>query len=240
VLPVVTLNGQNGVTLTAVAGATAAAAIRAVLQNEGILAPIANVAGVIAGAAAVAQLSITPSGVSLVLCANVQAAVVAALKDLGISLPVAIKAGASVALNLNNLHVCNIPAQPPAIPPRAPPPPPPPVSPAPVITIKVNLTLDLALKLATDAILKELQVDGLPLPIAAVGAAAAGAAVVATLTLSPAGISLTVCAKILAAVIASLRALGFDPTHAAKAGAAVVIALAPLNGCIASPPPPPF
>ena len=45
----------------------------------------------------------------------------------------------------------------------------------------------------------------MPAPIAAVGAAAAGAAVVATLTLSPAGVSLTLCAKILAAAIASLR-----------------------------------
>ena len=49
-------------------------------QDNGVLAPIANVASTIAGAAAIAQLAITPSGVSLVLCVNVQAAVVAALK----------------------------------------------------------------------------------------------------------------------------------------------------------------
>ena len=138
VLPVVTLNTQKGVTLTAVAGATASAAISAVLQvrqcpnwtpqlgltppgssppvskhasqsqstelvpvsplwppqramltsagyaassqSQGVLAPIANVAGTIAGVAAVAKLSITPAGVSLVLCADVQAAVIAALR----------------------------------------------------------------------------------------------------------------------------------------------------------------
>ena len=49
------------------------------------------------------------------------------------------------------------------------------------------------------------QVDGVPLPIAAVGAAAAAAAAVANLTLSPAGISLTVCAKVAAAVVAALK-----------------------------------
>ena len=49
-------------------------------QNEGILAPITNVAATVAGAAAVARLSITPSGISLALCADVQATVVASLK----------------------------------------------------------------------------------------------------------------------------------------------------------------
>ena len=49
------------------------------------------------------------------------------------------------------------------------------------------------------------QADGVPAPIAAVVAAAAAGAVVAILSLSPAGISLTLCVKVLAAAITSLK-----------------------------------
>ncbi len=49
-------------------------------QSNGILAPIANVAGTVAGAAAVAQLAITPDGTSVVLCAAVADTTVASLR----------------------------------------------------------------------------------------------------------------------------------------------------------------
>jgi len=49
-------------------------------QSNGILAPIANVAGTVAGAAAVAQVAITPNGTSVVLCAAVADTTVASLR----------------------------------------------------------------------------------------------------------------------------------------------------------------